>query len=111
MFLLYDIECSLKMLFRNKAWVFFTFAFPLLFFLIFGYLLGAPSSATTLYYVDHDGSATSQAFLTALNATGAVDLKDGSGMDLAQSLKDGKIAIYMDIPQGFENSVMAARAG
>lgn len=109
MFLLYDIECGLKMLLRNKAWVFFTFAFPLLFFLIFGYLLGAPSSATTLYYVDHDNSATSQAFLKALNATGAVELKDGSGMDLAQSLKDGKISVYLDIPQGFESSVMAAR--
>lgn len=109
MFLLYDIQCCLKMLFRNKAWVFFTFAFPLLFFLIFGYLLGAPSSATTLYYIDHDGSATSKAFLAALNATGAVDLKDGSSKDLAQSLKDGKIAIYLDIPQGFESSVMAAR--
>ncbi len=111
MFLPYDIECSLKMLFRNKGWIFFTFAFPLIFFLIFGYLMGAPSSATTLYYVDHDSSATSQAFLTALNATGAVSLQDGSGMDLAQMLKDGKIATYLDIPQGFENSVMAARQG
>lgn len=111
MFLPYDLECNLKMLFRNKAWVFFTFAFPLLFFLIFGYLLGTPSSATTLYYADHDHSETAKAFLSALNATGAVDLKDGSGMDLAQSLKDGKIAIYLDIPQGFESGVTAARQG
>ncbi len=111
MFLINDVFCSLKVLFRNKAWLFFTFAFPLLFFLIFGYLLGAPAGATTLYFVDHDGSATSKAFIAALNATGAVDLKDGSGIDLAQQLKDGKIAIYVDIPQGFENSVMAARQG
>jgi len=111
MFMPYDVLCSLKMLFRNKAWIFFTFAFPLVFFLIFGYLLGAPAGATTLYFVDHDNTATSTAFINALNATGAVNLINGSNMDLAQSLKDGNIAIYLDIPQGFENSVMAAKQG
>jgi ABC-2 type transport system permease protein len=111
MFLPNDVLCGLKMLFRNKGWIFFTFAFPILFFLVFGYLLGAPAGAATLYYVDHDNSSTSQAFISALNDTGAVNLKDGASMDLAQTLKDGKISVYVEIPQGFGNSVMAAREG
>jgi ABC-2 type transport system permease protein len=44
----------------------------------------------------------------ALNATGAVRPVDGSGMDLSQQLKDGKISDYLEIPAGFGNDAAAA---
>lgn len=51
----------------------------------------------------------SDAFVQALNSTGALELKDGSGMDLEQMLKDGKISAYLEIPGGSGQSVTAAR--
>ena len=38
---------------------------------------------------------------TPLNATGAVTLSAGTSADLAQSMKDGRIGAYVEIPQGF----------
>jgi ABC-2 type transport system permease protein len=101
--ILTDIIYNLKMFFRNKMVMFWIFAFPVILFLLFGYLLGGQQGTMTVYYVDHDGSATSKAFLDALNATGAISLVDGSNMDLPQLLKDGKIADYVEIPAGFGN--------
>lgn len=51
----------------------------------------------------------SDAFVQELNSTGALELKDGSGMDLEQMLKDGKISAYLEIPGGSGQSVTAAR--
>jgi len=79
-----DIAYNLKMFFRNKMVMFWIFAFPVILFLLFGYLLGGQQGPITVYYIDHDGSAASKAFLGSLNATGAVNLVDGSGMDLPQ---------------------------
>lgn len=102
-----DLVYNLKMFCRNKVIIFWLIGFPVILFLLFGYLLGGSQGAYTLYYADNDNSATSHAFLAALNATGAVKLVDGSGMDLAQQLKDGQIADYLVIPQGFGAAAVA----
>jgi ABC-2 type transport system permease protein len=103
-----DLVYNLKMFYRNKVIIFWLIGFPIILFLLFGYLLGGAQGTYTLHYIDHDGSATSKTFLYALNATGAVQLVDGSDMDLAQQLKDGKIADYLEIPPGFGNAANAA---
>jgi ABC-2 type transport system permease protein len=69
------------------------------------YVFGGQQTTVTLYYADHDNSATSHAFLGALNSTGAFQLQDGSGMNLNQSLEDGKIMMYLEIPAGFEGNI------
>lgn len=108
--LITDIKYSLLMYFRNKGALFWTLVFPIILFLLIGYLFGGQSGPLTLYYHDGDGSQLSQSFLSALNLSGAVVLKDGSGMNLSQQLKDGKIDAYLEIPSGFGNGVTAAKA-
>lgn len=105
-----DIKFSLIGFFRNKGAVFWSFIFPIILFVLLGSLFGGQSGPITLYYSDGDHSQMSGTFLGALNQTGAVKLVDGSGMDLAKMLKDGKISTYIVIPQGFEKNVMAAKA-
>ena len=99
--LLTEVRYSLIAFFRNKGGVFWTMGFPVVLMIILGFIWGGGSLSLTLYYADHDGSAASSGFIAAINATGAVTLKDDSGLDLAQMLKDGKISAYLDIPQGF----------
>ncbi len=109
--ILSDVKFSLIAYFRNKGALFWTLIFPIILFLLIGYLFGGLSGGPlTLYYLDSDGSQMSKAFIGALNTTGALDLRDGTGMDLAQSLKDGKISAYVEIPRGFENKMMLAQA-
>jgi ABC-2 type transport system permease protein len=108
--ILSDVKFSLIAYFRNKGALFWTLVFPIILFLLIGYLFGGQSGPLTLYYNDADGSQLSKAFLGTLNSTGALDLRDGAGTDLAQSLKDGKISAYVEIPSGFEKDTMAAKA-
>lgn len=106
-----DIKYSLKQTFRNKAVVFWIFIFPIILFLIFGYIFGGQSDNITLYYQDNDGSQVSSALIQSINSTGAVELKEGSGKDLPQMLKDGKIPAYLEIPSGFGKNVATATSG
>jgi ABC-2 type transport system permease protein len=96
-----DIKYSLKQFFRNKQSVFFAFVFPLLFLVLAWFLFGSQSGPQTLYYSDADGSQASDAFIASLNSTAGLSLADGSGMDLAQMLRDGQISAYVEIPKGF----------
>lgn len=104
-----DIKYTLISFFRNKRVVFWTLFFPIILFLLFGFIFGSQSDSINLYYQDNDGSQVSGAFIQALNTTGAVELKNGSGMDLAQMLRDGKISAYMEIPSGFEKNMALAK--
>ena len=102
--ILAEIKYSLLMFFRNRSSMFWTFGFPILMLLLIGFMYSVQSGPLTLNYVDNDHTAASGAFIDALNATGAVKLQEGTGTDLAQSLKDGHVAAYLDIPQGFGNA-------
>src|SRR5271157_272078 len=106
--LLSDIKYSLLAFFRNKGAVFWTFIFPIILFVLLGFLLGGTSGPLTLYYNDSDHSQMSGVFIDAMNSTNAVKMVDGSGMDLAGQLKDAKISCYIGIPAGFENNIMAS---
>ena len=108
--LITDVKYSLLAYVRNKGALFWTLVFPIILFLLIGYLFGGSSGPMTLYYHDSDGSKMSQDFIGALNSTPGLVLKDGSGMNLSQSLKDGKIDAYVEIPAGFGQKVMAAKA-
>lgn len=103
-----DIKYTFLSFFRNKRLVFWLFIFPIILFLLFGYIFGSQSNTINLYYQDNDGSQTSNTFIQGLNSTGAVELRNGSGMDLAQMLKDGKISAYLVIPSGFGKNILTS---
>ena len=105
--LLNEIKYGLITFYRNKNTVFWAFAFPVMIMFFMILVFGNQSSPLTLYYADHDGSQASRSFLASLNSTGAFVLVDGSGMDLAKSLRDGKISMYVEIPAGFGQGLAA----
>jgi len=106
-----DIKYSFKETFRDRMNIFWMFIFPIVLFLLFGYIFGGQSDSITLYYQDNDGSQMSNLFIHTLNSTGALELKDGAGMNMEQMLKDGKISAYLEIPKGFGKNIQAASSG
>lgn len=64
-----DIKYSFKETFRDRMNIFWMFIFPIILFLLFGYIFGGQSGSITLYYQDNDGSQMSNAFIQALNST------------------------------------------
>lgn len=105
-----DLQYTLVQFLRNRQALFFAFVFPLLFLVLAYYLFGS-SAAATLYYVDNDRSQASSAFLESLNATGGLTLANGSGENLEQVLRDGRISAYLVIPQGFGQRAAGAGTG
>jgi ABC-2 type transport system permease protein len=100
-----EVKYSLLAFFRNKGNLFWTFGFPIVMFLLMGFMYSMQSGPMTLYYADNDNSQASASFLNALNATGAVALSQDTSANLAQSLKDGRIGAYIEIPAGFGNDM------
>ncbi len=99
-----DIKYSLFQFFRNKQSVSIAFLFPIVFLVLAWFLFGGQAGPQALYYVDGDGSQASRAFIGYLNATGGVELREGTGMDLAKMLSGGEITAYLEIPAGFGES-------
>ena len=62
-----DIKYSLKETFRDRINIFWMFIFPIVLFLLFGYIFGGQSDSITLYYQDNDGSTISNTFIQSLD--------------------------------------------
>jgi ABC-2 type transport system permease protein len=105
----HEVRYSLIQFSRSRQSIFLAILFPVMLLLVLGFLFGPASGNPTLYYVDGDRSPESQAFITALASAGTLDLRDGAGTDLAQSLEHREISAYLEITSGFGEGVAAAR--
>jgi ABC-2 type transport system permease protein len=94
---------NLKGLTRDRAALFWTFFFPIMFVLLFGVLFSGSGSNTkvTVGYVDLDNSAAS-AQVRADFATYApiLDLRDGTLDAEKAAMKNGDVSAVIVIPQG-----------
>ncbi len=94
---------------RNPLGLFFALVFPVILILIFGSVFASSGSSPvplTVQNLDHN-SATSVAFLSALNATGAVSLSfvSPSAGNLSSYLKANSLSAGLVIPDGFASDV------
>jgi ABC-2 type transport system permease protein len=98
---------------RDRAAVFWTLAFPLIFIFLFGFIFqGGGGSTLTIAWVDEDGSAASAQLHTAFAAAPGVDLSDAGTRAPAETLmKDGKVDAIIVVPSGYGAALGAAGAG
>jgi ABC-2 type transport system permease protein len=94
---------------RNPLGLFFSLVFPVILILIFGAVFANTGTAQvplTVQNLDHD-SGSSQAFLAALNATGAVSLSFAPSDvgNLSSYLSDNSLSAGLVIPAGFAADV------
>ena len=93
---------------RDRAALFWTFAFPLLFVLIFG-LVFSRDSATQyeIGLINEDESPQASVLVDTLEAIDVFDLSRGSLADEIASLEDGDRRAVIAIPSGFGASIDA----
>jgi ABC-2 type transport system permease protein len=110
--ILSDLNAYGKQYMRTKVGPFFAFAFPVLLILLFGAIFSGTETGTmTLHVQDLDGSAASQAYIEALNATNitAVEIVPAD-VDLEQFIKDESLGAALQIPTGFGDRVALGNA-
>jgi len=97
---------NLKSLTRDRAALFWTFFFPIMFVLLFGVLFsGSGDSKVTVGFVDQDGtSASAQVRASFAGVSTLLKLQDGSLDAQKKAMQDGDVSAVIVIPKGFETS-------
>ena len=98
---------------RDRAALFWTLAFPLIFIFLFGFIFqGSGGAGLDIAWVDEDGGSTASTQLrTAFAAADGVELTD-AGRDAAiGSMKDGKADGIVVVPAGYGAGLASAGTG
>ena len=100
-----DLKIVARGYFRNPAALFFSLIFPIILIGLFGLIFASSGSTTvTLYTQDFDHTPGSEAFLSALNSTGVVQVQlvPGSVQNLSTYLGQNDLSVGLVIPAGFQ---------
>jgi ABC-2 type transport system permease protein len=103
---------NLKGLTRDRAALFWTFFFPVMFVLLFGVLFsGSGSSKVSVGWVDLDNSTTSAALKAAVaDRAQILDLKSGTLDEEKAAMQHGDVSAVIVIPQGLQDAVTKTMA-
>jgi len=97
---------------RDRAALFWTLAFPLIFIFMFGFIFqGGGDSNVSLGWVDLDGSPASGQLRAAFEAPDGIDLTVTDEADALEQMQDGKVDAVIEVPAGYGTALEAAAAG
>jgi ABC-2 type transport system permease protein len=97
---------------RDRAAVFWTIAFPLVFIVLFGFIFqGSGAARLTLGWVDADTSAAAANLKAGFAALEGVTLVDTTLEDAKSQMQTGKVDGIIVVPVGYGASLDAAKAG
>ena len=93
---------------RDRAALFWTLAFPLIFIVMFGLIFqGGGESRLNLAWVDGDGSSQSTELRAALAAASGVDLEDFAEADALAKMRIGEVDAVIVVPEGYGRELEA----
>src|SRR4249919_1295721 len=93
---------------RDRAALFWTLAFPLVFIVLFGLIFQSSSTNLTLGYVDQDGTpAATQLYDTFTKVPGVKMVVT----DATNQMKTGKVDGVVLVPSGYQAGLTAAATG
>jgi len=97
---------------RDRAALFWTLAFPLIFIFMFGLIFqGGGPGRTTLGWVDQDGSTGATVLRETFATHETIALEDGDEGSALDRMRDGELDAVIVIPAGYGEAVAAAEAG
>jgi ABC-2 type transport system permease protein len=104
---------NIKSYVRDRAALFWTLAFPLIFIFMFGFIFqgGGGGASLTLGWVDEDGSTESAQLRSAFDALETIDLVDGARSDSLDEMRVGDVDAVIVVPAGYASGVTAAAGG
>ena len=104
-------RANIKSYMRDRAAVFWTLAFPLVFIVMFGLIFHGGSSDLTLAWVDEDGSTQSTQLREDFASQPGVTLEDMTQADAISAMQVGKVDSVIVVPAGYGATVAANSEG
>jgi ABC-2 type transport system permease protein len=99
------LASDIKQFTRDRVALFFSFAFPILFMLLFGLIFNNAKTSFTIGLSDEDNTPVSQSIASALGQVTLFKI-DMSTYDAGLAdLKSGKIKVFVDIPAGVSSAI------
>ena len=99
---------------RDRSALFWTFAFPLIFVVLFGLIFQGGSNTLRIGWVDLDqtsGPSGSTTLRTAFAAVNGAVLTDEDEAAARDQMKTGKLDAIIEVPKGYSLAVAAAAGG
>lgn len=95
-----------KQFFRDRTALFFTFAFPVLFMIIFGFVFsGEQDVSYNIGLVNNDDSAVGTAISQAITQVPIFEVSEGELSDTLQKLENGDLRAVILIPSDVQSKV------
>jgi ABC-2 type transport system permease protein len=102
---------NLRSFTRDRAALFWTLAFPIVFVILFGTIFSGSGADYRLGWVDQDQSTHSQALRAAFAANAPVELIDGTFEEAKAKMLDGDVDGIIVVPRGLAVVIDGAQAG
>src|SRR4029078_600192 len=104
-------RANLKSFVRDRAALFWTLAFPVVFVILFGTIFSGGGAQYNLAWVDQDGGQAATALREAFAANAPVDLTDGTFEEAKAKMLSGDVDGILVIPKGLQAVIDSAQAG
>jgi ABC-2 type transport system permease protein len=93
---------------RDRAALFWTLAFPLIFIFMFGFIFqGGGSASLDLGWVDEDGSPAATALREAFVAQDGTEVADGDRDASLARMREGEVDAVIVVPAGYGEAIAA----
>jgi ABC-2 type transport system permease protein len=102
---------NLRSFVRDRAALFWTLAFPIVFVILFGTIFSGTGSDYKLGWVDQDSSASSAVLRTAFESNAPVELVDGTFEESKARMQSGDLDGIIVIPIGLQLVIDNSHAG
>ena len=103
---------NLKGLTRDRAALFWTFFFPIMFVFLFGWIFGGSGDTKiSVGYVDQDGTPASVGLRQAFASVPLLTLQDGSLEAEKAAMQHGDVSAVIVIPKWLQGALAQAKSG
>ena len=102
---------NMKSFLRDRAALFWTLAFPLIFVVLFGSIFSGGQGRRDIGWADLDGSPASAQLRATFASAPNVALTDGSVTDLQSRMRSGGLSAIVVVPKGYGDAIASGRGG
>ena len=102
---------NIKTFVRDRAALFWTIAFPLVFIVLFGLIFTGGTFENRIGWVDQDGSPASAELKTAFEAVEAVELVPSDEETALEAMRTSDLDAVIIVPGGYGEALAAGEAG
>ena len=102
---------NVKSFYRDRASLFWTFAFPIIFVVLFGSIFSGGGTGFTLGWVDQDRSPASQQLRGAFADVSILVLTDADEAAALEQMREGTLDAVVVVPAGLGEAMTPGRGG